>query len=66
MFLNLKNWQTIALASLVIIGPWLIGVAWGLQSAVLSALFASFVVAILIGIAALISLGFALFRSAWH
>jgi hypothetical protein len=64
MFLALKNWQTIALASLAIVGPWLIGLAWGLESLVLYALLTSFLAAILIGIAALMSLGWALFRSA--
>jgi hypothetical protein len=58
-----KNRQAIALVCLVIVAPWLVGLAFGSSSLVQNAMIAGFLVASIVGVAALVTLGVGLFRS---
>jgi hypothetical protein len=63
MINNWKNRQTIALVSLVIAAPWLIGLAFGPSSLVQNTMMAGLLAASILGVAALVTLGMGLFRS---
>jgi hypothetical protein len=58
-----KNWQTVALACLVIFGPWLVGLAFGPESLVLSAVMVGLLAATMVGVGALVVLGVGLLKS---
>jgi hypothetical protein len=63
MLHNWKNWQAIALGCSVILAPWLVGLAFGLELLVLTAVMTGLMLASLIGVAALVVLGADLLKS---